>query len=166
MKRSVLVAALCLTVVAPAAADEARLTFDPAFGLRLVKKGVNAAPVAPATQDSLVFTLPVRSKRAGVIRTKGGFTLDDPADDVHIELTRIRFAITGRRLEMSGYALIDGTGYDRFAFAEGRTDKAGRRAALRLNGVAVAALNSQLATTEFEEGEKIGSLALRVSGRG
>ena len=38
-----------------------------------------------------------------------------------------------------------------------------RRAPLRLNGVAVAALNSQLATTDFEEGEKIGSLTLPVS---
>ena len=136
------------------------LTFDAQFGLELVTKGVNATPIKPAKQDGLNFVLPVRRNEDGIVRTKGGFLLDDPEDNVSIGLRNLAFEVRGRRLTMTGLAAIDGITYDRFAFADARVSKNGRKAVLRLNGTAVAALNSQLQTTKFKEGQRIGVATL------
>ena len=155
-------------LVLPAAANAAspvRVTFDAKFGLMLVTKGLNAIPIAPAKQDSLDFRLPVRRvstdrKNVRTVFTKGGFLLDDPEDNVSIGLRNLAFEVRGRRLKMTGLAAIDGITYDRFAFADARVSKNGRKAVLKLNGTAVAALNSQLQTTEFKAGQRIGVATL------
>ena len=68
------------------------------------------------------------------------------------------FSRNGKRMTISGLAAIDGITYDRFAFADARVKR--RKAVLRLNGTAVAALNSQLQTTEFKAGQRIGRATL------
>lgn len=158
------VVAITLFVLAfSAASAEARsvsIEFDAQFGLELVTKGLNATPVAPAKQDGLRFKLPVQKETEKAVRTRGGFDLDDPADGVSITVKRIVFERRGNQIAMTGFALIDGIGYDRFAFADGRLRSGGTEATLRLNGTAVAALNSQLQTTKFEDGQRIGELRL------
>lgn len=150
---------------AAASARQVSVDFDARFGLMLVSKGVNAIPIAPAKQDSLRFRLPVRRVGDAMIGTAGGFLLDDPADAVRIGLRRITFEVSGRRLAMSGLASIDGITYDRFAFADGRLSRDDRKATLRLNGTAVAALNSQLQTADFKTGQRIGRATLPLTSK-
>jgi hypothetical protein len=170
-------AALALLALFPASASAAgaaplhsgttRLTFDKAFGLALVQQGVDAYPVAPAEQDSLDFTLgvsggKVKGRRAR-IRHRGGFRMEDKADHVEIALRDLELQITGKRVRLLGLASIGGITYDDFAFATGTASNVRRtshsisaRVTLRLNGIAVSALNSQLATNAFQEGQLLG----------
>jgi hypothetical protein len=170
MVRAAIAALLLLPATAgavPLGHGATTLTFDKSFGLRLVKEGVDAYPVAPATQDSLTFSLGVtggslKGKRAR-IRHRGGFHMEDRADHVEIDLDNLELHITGGRVRLLGLASIGGIAYDDFAFATGKATKVRRtrrsisaRVTLRLNGIAVSALNSQLSTTAFAEGQLLG----------
>jgi hypothetical protein len=170
----VLRAAIAALLLLPASAGAAplrhgttKLTFDKTFGLALVKQGVDAYPVAPATQDSLDFRLGVRGGKVSGKRARiahgGGFRMEDPADHVEIKLTDLTLQINGSRVRLLGLASIGGITYDDFAFATGTASAVHRtkrsisaRVELRLNGIAVASLNSQLATDAFKEGQLLG----------
>jgi hypothetical protein len=178
--RRVLLAAV-IASVAPATASAAplghgttKITFDAAFGLKLVKQGVDATPVAPATQDSLTFSLGVTGGRVhgrrATIRHAGGFHMKDAADGTEIEMRDLVLRVKGRRVRLSGLAAINNITYDSFAFAVGtartvRRTKSGvtvRHIDLRLNGISAAALNSQFGTTEFAAGQTLGSGTVRA----
>lgn len=178
MRRS-LIALLVLALVAwPSVADAkpmaigsgaAEIDFDIEFGLKLVQFGVTPGPIAPATQDGLVVTLPVR--RGGHVRRDGSRASIDTAGGVsqagetfEILLERLRFNVRGRTGRLSAVTSINGLRTDRFTFARGRATSARRTArgyrlrglALTLNEVGAETLNSQLKTDQFTDGEKLG----------
>jgi hypothetical protein len=145
----------------------AKLAIDKRFGLRLVQLGVDAYPVAPATQDSLDFTLPVRSghigKRSGRLHGRGGLDVQNKETGGGLRLEDVTISITGRRISLSGFATAQGIPATRFTFARGRAGSAHRtrrsyaakRVPIAINGVAAAALNSQLNTQEFRSGQRM-----------
>jgi hypothetical protein len=142
------------------------LAIDVRFGLRLVQLGADAYPVAPATQDSLVITLPVASGRitrhGGRVKGRGGFDVQNRETGGALKVNDLAARITGRRIALSGFATAQGIPSTRFTFAHGRIGSAhrtrrsyvARRARIGINGVAAAALNSQLRTQEFHAGQR------------
>jgi hypothetical protein len=160
---------------APLTHGTTKLSFDVGFGLTLYQQGVDATPVAPATQDSLTFSLPVTGGRTkgkhATVRHKGGFHMEDTADSTVIDMRNLAITVTGRRVKLSGLAAIDDITYDSFTFATGTAGRvrrtrhgiAIRHFELHLNGIAVAALNSQFQTTVFKAGQLLGTGRLSAS---
>jgi hypothetical protein len=149
---------------------------DVRFGLRLVQLGVDAYPVAPAIQDSLVFTLPVVSGRAGAhsgrLKGRGGFNMQNRETGGALKIADVAAKITRRRLTLSGFATAQGIPSTRFTFAHGRIGSShrtkhsyvARRVGLAINGVSAAALNSQLRTNEFHAGQRFAVGTVKARG--
>lgn len=148
------------------------ITFDKRFGLALVQKGVDAFPVAPAVQDSLTFAVPMTGGtvqgRAATFEHDGGFRMFSDSMDVELSVSKLRLRVIGRRVLLSGFAVLDGLPIDAFAFANGRATKPVRsrgryrirRVPLTLNDVGASALNGLFATTEFSVGEYVGTASV------
>lgn len=147
----------------------AAIAFDAAFGVKLVGFGVVPGPIAPATQEGLTVTAPVRSGssvtrdgRRATIRTRGG--VSQQGETLDLKLLRLQYVVRGRRVVVSSDTAIKGVLFDRFDFAVGKakTVKRTRRGielrdvVLRLNDIGAVTLNSQLRTLSFSVGEPIG----------
>jgi hypothetical protein len=153
-----------------------RMDIDVRFGLRLVQLGVDAYPVAPATQNSLVFTLPVKGGRVkrhtASLESRGGFDMQNKETRAGLKVEDIAFRVKRRRVSLSGFATAQGVPATRFAFARGTVGSARRtrrgytakRVVIAINGVAAASLNSQLRTQEFHAGQRFAVATLKARG--
>ncbi len=154
-------------------AGEAKIEFDIDFGLKLVQFGVVPGPIAPATQDGLVVTLPVR--KGGHMRKDGTRATIDTAGGLsqvgatfEVLLKQPRFNLRGKTGRLSAVTTLNGLTTDRFTFAVGKARTARRTAggylvrelALGLNEIGAATLNSQLKTDQFAAGELLGVAAI------
>lgn len=165
-------AALVLPSTASAAklrSGTVRLAFDNAFGVALVKSGVTPTVVAPATQDSVTFRLPVFTGRSAArksfVRTHGGFLLTNQQTTTSIRLTGLSVVLRGKKVSLRGLAALDGRTYDTFEFATGRarsvlrtaTDLVASDITLRLSDIGATSLNSQFSGVQFTAGTTIGT---------
>jgi hypothetical protein len=148
------------------------LTIEKGFGLALVQKGVDAYAVAPATQDSLQFTIPVSGatlgKHGASLRSRGGMSMRHVSAGTDVTLRRIGVTLKGKRVVLSGFATIKGLGYDRYTFATGRASgikhtRTGlriRRVSLAINDISAAALNTEFATQDFHAGQALATASI------
>jgi hypothetical protein len=175
----VIAAGLLLVPAGDAAALKLRsgmieLSFDNAFGLSLVQLGVTPSVIAPATQDSVTFTLPIVGGNAVVrkttIRSAGGFQLIQTARDTSIRLSKLTAVVRHKKVSLRGLAALDGRDYDAFEFAAGRAKQVIRTPSafavtgitLHLTEIGSTALNSQFGAASFETGSAVGSARIRA----
>ena len=173
--RTLLLATVAAAALAPATASAAplrsgsvTLSFDNAYGLSLVQLGISPRVIAPATQDGVAFTLPVRKGRTGpraIARTRGGFDLNDDAQGQALRLSNISASVRGRKVTLRGFATLGGSPYNTFAFAEGRArsveQTAGglkaRGVVLRMTDIGATSLNTFFFTERFKTGAVMGT---------
>jgi hypothetical protein len=145
------------------------IAFAPDFGIKLVGFGVTPGPIAPATQEGLTVSAPIRRSSTvskdgtrATITTSGG--ISQQGETLDLKQLRLQYVVKGKRVVVSSDTAIKGVLFDRFDFARG-TAKAVKRTkrgytltgvALKLNAIGMVTLNSQLRTMSFATGEPIG----------
>ncbi|MEA2167642.1 MAG: hypothetical protein QOF76_942 [Solirubrobacteraceae bacterium] len=159
-------AGVIAVAAAPASASHGtvKLTADNAFGLNLVQDGVDAAPIAPATQDSLTFTFPVaRKPRHARVKSRGGLDMQDVEHGIDLQLVNLTFTVKGERVTASAVAKLGGVEQGRFIFASGQAQslrttrrKTSATVPLALTDIGSAALNSQFNVSDFATGALFG----------
>lgn len=181
MVRVLVVFLLALAIAAPADAvplkrGSLKLTVDNTFGVKLVKQGIDAAPLTPGAMDGLGFTFPVTGgktrARGSTVRTSGGIDLENVASGPRVRLSGLVATERRGRVDVSGLAEVDALTTDEFVVFAGRAEsvkrtKRGvviRRIALGLTEIGEVALNTQFETDVFAAGEPIGFATVRARG--